>query len=505
MAEKNTHSILETIKKKMLKIDQKSEQPVKVSEGNEEFQYISSSAPKVAAAPVETKAPAPVAPKFEDNLGLDLEAKPAPAKPAEKTGGMGSFDDFSLDDLDLDEEEKTFATPAKPNPPVVAKAAPQQVEEELDEEDLEEFEDDVDFEEEEELEEEEEEELEEAVAAEVPARENPKVAEDVGPVDWLGNPIISSIETDELNLDVDAEIEEKLEAPKVEEVKHEEELDLEEPEEELENDEENLDLEEREEELEGDDEEELDEHEEELETEEEHEEDLEEEPAEDDLDNWEDEEEEEEVVQKQTATQVSSKMPSEDDLDFSDLEQEDDFLETPEVEKESPSFENLAKPVEVQKTQQPVTFEVMEAVAEKTEPVAEKHEIDLEFEKELMGFRADASETISAPKVPPINQPMSEMPVQNNVSVMNQQTNEMKPAEASSYDSTVRQVGDSVKKLLDAKNVVAGISSFSQSPALAELALHLMEPKIEKWFNDNLPELVEKIVREEIKKMIPKE
>lgn len=72
-------------------------------------------------------------------------------------------------------------------------------------------------------------------------------------------------------------------------------------------------------------------------------------------------------------------------------------------------------------------------------------------------------------------------------------------------ESTVLQVQDSMKKLLDAKNVVAGVSNFAQSPALAELAAQLLEPKIDKWFNDNLPQLVEKIVREEIKKLIPKE
>ncbi len=72
-------------------------------------------------------------------------------------------------------------------------------------------------------------------------------------------------------------------------------------------------------------------------------------------------------------------------------------------------------------------------------------------------------------------------------------------------EETVRQVSDSVKKLVDAKNVVSGVASFSQSPALGEIAAHLMEPKIDKWFNENLPELVEKIVREEIKKLIPRD
>lgn len=69
---------------------------------------------------------------------------------------------------------------------------------------------------------------------------------------------------------------------------------------------------------------------------------------------------------------------------------------------------------------------------------------------------------------------------------------------------TVKQTTDSVKKLIDAKNIISGVSSFSQSPVLAELATQLLEPKLEKWLNSNLPDLVEKIVREEIKKIIPK-
>ena len=31
-----------------------------------------------------------------------------------------------------------------------------------------------------------------------------------------------------------------------------------------------------------------------------------------------------------------------------------------------------------------------------------------------------------------------------------------------------------------------------------------MEPKLEKWLNENLPNLVEEIVRKEIEKIIPK-
>ncbi len=72
-------------------------------------------------------------------------------------------------------------------------------------------------------------------------------------------------------------------------------------------------------------------------------------------------------------------------------------------------------------------------------------------------------------------------------------------------EDTIRQTSDSVKKLIDAKNMVAGIKGFSQSPVLAEIAIQLLEPKLEKWLNENLAYIVEDIVREEIKNIIPKE
>ncbi len=70
---------------------------------------------------------------------------------------------------------------------------------------------------------------------------------------------------------------------------------------------------------------------------------------------------------------------------------------------------------------------------------------------------------------------------------------------------TVTQASDSIKKLLDAKNTVSTVASFAKSDNFNEMALQLMEPKLEKWLNENLPSLVEKIVREEINKIIPKE
>ena len=70
------------------------------------------------------------------------------------------------------------------------------------------------------------------------------------------------------------------------------------------------------------------------------------------------------------------------------------------------------------------------------------------------------------------------------------------------HDSTTKKVADSMKKLVDVKSILSGVSSLSQSPALFELAVQLMEPKLEEWLNENLPDLVEKVIREEIEKLL---
>lgn len=72
-------------------------------------------------------------------------------------------------------------------------------------------------------------------------------------------------------------------------------------------------------------------------------------------------------------------------------------------------------------------------------------------------------------------------------------------------DDVLVKTNSSIQKLIETKNMMAGINNFMQSPYPAQIALQLMEPKLEKWLNENLANLVEKIVSEEIKKIIPKE
>lgn len=73
------------------------------------------------------------------------------------------------------------------------------------------------------------------------------------------------------------------------------------------------------------------------------------------------------------------------------------------------------------------------------------------------------------------------------------------------YENTVQSTQSSIKRLMNAHNAVSNVSGFSKDDkALSDLAMHIMEPKIENWLNQNLPALVEEIVREEIKKILPK-
>ena len=72
------------------------------------------------------------------------------------------------------------------------------------------------------------------------------------------------------------------------------------------------------------------------------------------------------------------------------------------------------------------------------------------------------------------------------------------------HEEVIMQSTNSIQKLLDTKEMISGISKFMQSPYPIEIAVQLMEPKLEKWMNENLSSIVEKIVREEISKIIPK-
>lgn len=489
MAEKNTHSILETIKKKMQKFDQKTDKAAKISDVSSEFEYIAptkrAAAPAVEEKKEETGQPEKIVPKFSDDLGIEEAKKPAAPIPAAPINSQpradGKLDDFNMDDLDID-DESTKKIPAANNAPIapaldnIASA----IQESFEEDDIEDYEDEVEFREEEgEIE-------EEAVAAEQP---------------------LDLENQDELSF---GEEEPSLELP------HEDELAFENEEQQ---EEEDLALPEEEAQPQSAEAQTLP---------------QEEAAQEDDL-NFDDLEHEEESEATTTTTSITDPTPAQKSEKQAEKKEDGEFDDEELAALEREVEEQQKKQVEVKK------------------PATPSEEIDLEFEKELMGLKPEkidevpvAQQAAPVQQVAPQPQPM---PVQQPVQApqaaaipdldqqdveeilfseeehseldqepaaqaqpqynMPQQMPAAKPNQKIDdsliYNSTVMQTTESIKKLIDAKNVVAGISSFSQSPALSELAVQLMEPKLERWLNDNLPHVVEKIVREEIKRIIPKD
>ena len=516
MAEKNTLSILETIKKKMHKLDQKSEKIVAPTNSNEEFQYISSALKVEAAVVSEIKVPEQkidtTMSKFEDDLNLeDLETEAVPptsnippvAKAIENKQSE-ALDDFNLDDFDLDSEAKI---PATDSPTEKTK---QNEVDDFNEDEIEDFEDEIDIAEDEVVEKEIEEESE---------------GEALGDFDWLGNKIIND-EIEEIPAVV---------APKVDDL----DLTFNEETHEAENAEEDvLDL--------KDDDLELKHLDEEEHNEEEY----------DDKDVLDSEAQEEDVLDLENHEEEPSlkELVEEDDLDFAELKKHEETPPTMEIKEESyedddlnfDDLENLSpkklepqihkdldddldlelkladkkpealkiKTPPVMASKNPIDFFDLEmkekSISQTVLKTSSNDEIDLEFEKEIMGLKPAllpeklVEDFISNPAPLQPQAAQQNYDSQSQVSVVNASKGANNMGNGI-YDSTLRQVGDSLRKLVDAKNVVSGISTFSQGPAFVELATHLMEPKLEKWLNEHLPDLVEKIVREEIKKIIPKD
>jgi len=72
------------------------------------------------------------------------------------------------------------------------------------------------------------------------------------------------------------------------------------------------------------------------------------------------------------------------------------------------------------------------------------------------------------------------------------------------YESTLARTSKAIEKLTNAKNAVNYASKITQGNEMQQIAAQIMEPKIERWINENLPDIVEKIVTHEIKKITAK-
>ncbi|OFW81418.1 MAG: hypothetical protein A2887_03860 [Alphaproteobacteria bacterium RIFCSPLOWO2_01_FULL_40_26] len=423
MVEKNTHSILETIKKKLHKFDQKQEKNAVMTGISDEFEYVTptkkeevkSETTDQKTAEQNTKQVSEAENKnLEDAIDLTPDLATIQLDKASKQ--ENKLDDFNLDDLDLDNEGQ--AEQQSQVQQANSTTAENPIYDEFAESDIEDYEDEVDFAEEDSV-------VEKSTAAD--STEDQQTDED-----------LIFAKDDELNL--------------------EEETDKQ-PEEEQADDDLNLDDLEIEE------------------TEEEIQEQLT--ASDDDLDlsNFEEELQEEQKTDQQTTSPQQENLKQEnhpDDLELEDLEKELEEQQKKQEEAERPKAEEVLNPVA-------------------------KDEIDLEFEKELMGFKPE--ETVNEITKPAIPTPQTNQTIQP----MSEPVKTISAEHHMISEETAIKTTESIKKLIDAKNVVSGITSFSQSPMLQELAVQLLEPKLERWLNENLTQLVEKIVREEIKKIIPKE
>jgi cell pole-organizing protein PopZ len=591
MAEKNTLSILETIKKKMIKLDQKSKQESQLSDIGEEFQYIVQ--PK---KPTESTAQVPVeksaAPKFEDDLGIEGAKKMAAistkSEPIATKTEPVKLADFNLDDLDLDDEtaiEKKpmqsdlmseedmedyedqidFAeeiTPQNATQEAVVKAENQTIEDELnlDGLNLEEpvnkapaqalppEKDDLDF-----LDLDLEEEkpasnssapiepklpdlnLETSVAT--PAQALPPEKDDLDfldldleeekPASNSSAPIESKLP--DLNLEEDKKIIETSSEKKPEEPKKEaallddltlEDLDLEEKLQEERKA--NIEIEKAAEAKKIEADLEL-----EIKNNAAKEVVVAAEPAsitpnlkqDDDLDDINLDELEEELKKVSKEKTIESKIASQpvapiqnfEEIKLADLEAklkevakevEQNISQTTKPETLQQKFEddNLddIDLSDLEESSENEIFEEAQPEPKIEEELSSHDEIDLEFNREIMGFKPE----FTRQREQKISHDSSDSWFQHQSLVAAAVNNRR---HSIINDVTVSKTTDSIKKLIDAKNVVTGISSFSQSPAFAELAIQLMEPKLEKWLNEHLPSMVEDVVREEIKKLIPKD
>ncbi len=484
MAEKNTLSILESIKRKMSKFDQKSKKPEVTFDMKDEFEYIAVDK-NAAVAEVKAEAAAPI-----QNLGK-IETPAAP-----KTAS----NELNFDELNLDEEIAEMEKGAAPKAASPAAALPEELsleedaeeefEEEFDEEDLEDYEDEVDMEEEYEDEE-----------------QQPSDKKAGG--------------TDDLDIDEEEEGDDIL----------------------------NFDDEEEEEEKKPESKKEV----------------VNDKAAEDDFLNFdeeEEEEEEEEEVKKPVEFAAANKaddLDLDEDLNFEELDRKEQEAKKALSDKVLDEKEEL----EIEEEEEEVEFEEevaqeIEGHHETTEEEVEEEEgeefdedVDLDHDTEVM-MRKDQANSVNLKDIPmedaaasannqkvdfmefdldeesekpqqtqqqaqfisqqsqvmpPIQkQEASQQPAQAAGSISIMPSNERKKENPVSILSqeTVQDASNSIRKLLDANNVISGVKKFSQDPVLSEIAVQLMEPKLEKWLNENLAEIVERIVKEEIKKIVPK-
>ena len=76
-------------------------------------------------------------------------------------------------------------------------------------------------------------------------------------------------------------------------------------------------------------------------------------------------------------------------------------------------------------------------------------------------------------------------------------------------NESAKRVTNSINELINSTPKKQHILShpsptFRSGESIEDMVLSFLAPKIEQWLDKNLPSMVEKIVQEEIKKLIPK-
>jgi cell pole-organizing protein PopZ len=71
-------------------------------------------------------------------------------------------------------------------------------------------------------------------------------------------------------------------------------------------------------------------------------------------------------------------------------------------------------------------------------------------------------------------------------------------------EQTAFSISKSIDKLTEAQQTLSNVNKITQDENLKRLLQEMIEPKLEQWLNNNLPDLVEKIVQTEIEKLFDK-
>jgi cell pole-organizing protein PopZ len=225
----------------------------------------------------------------------------------------------------------------------------------------------------------------------------------------------------------------------------------------------------------------------------------------------------------------------EDDLDLENLDDEEvDAKEETEEEDDEDDIDlnDLSdleeEPKQAAPQQAPAVAE-KNVVAEKN--IAEKIEIkkedaDLNLDEDLGDIDLE-EEKISAPtvNVTPINTPPTPQIVESKPTIQAEQTSEQiqnipsqpltppsNPVNNNNMisEDVAKKTTDSIKELISSipkkqQLLSSTAPAFKSGETIEDMVAALLSPRLEQWLNENLPVMVEKIVKEEIKKLIPNE